>query len=110
MDAPVVYFVRFWIKPGGERKVLDWLDGGHMQNVVQQPGFLWARRYELSEADEEGWTAHAMVYGLQSQDDLDRFFTSDEVKAYAREREALGIQELLKMDRNWGPMRNALDA
>ena len=51
-----------------------------------------------------------MVYGLQSQDDLDRFFTSDEVKAYAREREALGIQELLKMDRNWGPMRNALDA
>ena len=78
MDAPVVYFVRFWIKPGGERKVLDWLDGGHMQNVVQQPGFLWARRYELSEADDEGWTAHAMVYGLQSQFVADRSVPADD--------------------------------
>lgn len=50
-----------------------------------------------------GWPAHAMVYGLRSQEDLDSFFAGDAVKAFARERVEPGIRKLLKMDRNWAP-------
>ena len=68
MNAPVVYLVKFWVKPGGEKKVFDWLDGGHLQDVVAQPGFRWASRYKLTEPDKDGWPAYAMIYGVKSAD------------------------------------------
>jgi hypothetical protein len=40
MDAPYFYIVKFWVHPDGHKSVLDWLDRGHMAEVVAQPGFL----------------------------------------------------------------------
>ncbi len=70
MDAPVVFIVRFWIKPGAQDTVLAWLDGGHIAEVVGEPGFLWARRYRLDAESGDGWPAYAMIYGLASMEEL----------------------------------------
>lgn len=109
MDAPAVYLVRFWIKPGGEKTVLEWLDGSHLKDVVEQPGFRWARRFQLVEPDAEGWSAHCMVYGLDSLDALYAYFESEAPDRFAEERETLGLVPLLKMDRNWGTLENSVD-
>lgn len=110
MEAPAIYMVKFWVKPGGEKKVFDWLDGGHLQDVVAQPGFLWARRYKLVEPDKEGWPAHAMLYGVTSLDALFAYFKSEATQRYAEERVQLGLDPLLRMDRNWGTLELAVQA
>ncbi|MDH3232136.1 MAG: DUF4286 family protein [Alphaproteobacteria bacterium] len=102
MSGDAVYMIRFWVKPGSEQKVLDWLDGGHIADVVQQPGFLWARRFTLEEPDDEGWPAFAMLYGVESLEALKTYFESEAAKGYGAERAQLGLDALLKMDRNWG--------
>ena len=65
MNAPAVYLVKFWVKPGGEKKVFEWLDGAHLKDVVAQPGILWARRYKLAQASADGWAGYAMIYGVE---------------------------------------------
>ena len=109
-EANAVYMVRFWIKPGGEQKVLDWLDKGHIADVVGQPGFLWARRFRLDGTDDDGWAAHAMIYGLESLGHLQAYMDSDAARGYAEERETLGLAPLLRMDRCWGEVEYAVDA
>ena len=111
MNAPAVYIVKFWVKPGGEKKVFAWLDGGgHLKDVVAQRGFLWARRYKLSEPDKDGWPAYAMIYGVKSLDALRAYFNSAATKRYAQERVELGLDGLLRMDRNWGTLEVAVEA
>lgn len=108
-DAPAFYLVRFWVKPGGEQRVFDWLDGGHLKDVVDQPGFLWARRYKLVRPDADGWAAYAMIYGATSVAALDAYFASAATRQYAQERISLGLDALLKMDRNWGTPEAAVE-
>ena len=110
MEAPAVYLVRFWVKPGGEKKVFQWLDGGHLKDVLAQPGFLWARRYKLTQPDKDGWPCYAMIYGVKSVAALEAYFDSSATKQYAKERIDLGLDALLKMDRNWGTLEAAVDA
>jgi len=109
-EANAVYLVRFWIKPGSEAKVFDWLDKGHIADVVAQPGFLWARRYKLEQATEDGWPGYAMIYGLESLDRLQAYFDGEAVKQYAKERQELGLDALLRMDRAWGAAEYGVDA
>ncbi len=110
MNAPAVYLVKFWVKPGGEKDVFAWLDGGHLEDVVGQPGFLWARRYKLAQPDAEGWPCYVMIYGVNSVAALEAYFASAATKRFAEERVALGLDRLLKMDRNWGTLDAAVDA
>ena len=110
MNAPVVYLVKFWVKPGGEKKVFGWLDGGHLQDVVSQPGFLWACRYKLTEPDKDGWPAYSMIYGVKSAEALRAYFNSAATKRYVEERKQLGLDSLLRMDRNWGTLEVAVEA
>ena len=86
LDAAYYYIVRYWIAPAGEARVMAWLDGGHIAEVVSQPGFLWARRIRLEEADSLGWRAFANIYGLESKAALDAYL-ADPVRArFAREQ------------------------
>jgi len=102
MDSQAVYLVNFWIRPGSESKVLKWLDGGHIADVVKQPGFLWARRFALEQPNDEGWPAFSMVYGVESLDALRTYFDGAAAKGYAEERAELGLDSLMKVDRSWG--------
>ena len=74
--APAAYLVRFWVKPGGEERLFAWLDGGHLQDVIDQPGFLWAHRYKLDLRNDEGWQGYAIVYGVKSIKALQAYFAS----------------------------------
>ena len=47
-EANFFLVVRFWIAPGGEEQVMRWIEGGHMAEVMRQPGFLWVRRLKVA--------------------------------------------------------------
>jgi len=49
-DAGFLYVVRSWVDPKAREAIMAWLDGGHVKEVVGQPGFLWCLRTDLSEA------------------------------------------------------------
>ncbi len=66
-EAKFFLVVRFWIAPGGEAQVMRWLEGGHIAEVLSQPGFLGVRRLKIPETDATGWSAHAMIYGIRSR-------------------------------------------
>lgn len=61
-----VYVVRFWVAPEARDRIMAWLKGGHIRDVVGYRGFLWCRSIDLDETDEKGWLAFAMIYGIES--------------------------------------------
>ena len=80
-DAKFFLTVRFSIEPQAERQVLAWLDGGHVAEVLRQPGFLWCRRLRLGEHQ------FAMIYGIESRAAFESYEANGELKArFARER------------------------
>jgi hypothetical protein len=100
MDAPFLYIVRFWVSPSGQRAVLQWLDRGHMAEVIGQPGFLWVRRVELEQKADDDWAAFMMIYGLETRDALMRYFEGPAPAKFAKERQP--FEAHLRMDRAWG--------
>jgi hypothetical protein len=107
-DARYFLIVRFWIAPGGEPQVMRWLEGGHMAEVLRQPGFLWTRRLKLPEEDATGgWSAHAMVYGIESREHYENYMANAALQAkFAKEREAFSIR--LRIERFSGEVDFAL--
>jgi len=100
MDAPFVYIVRFWVHPDSHGRLMAWLENGHMAEVVAQPGFLWVHRVRLAQDADDGWTAHMMIYGLDSQRSLEAYFASPLPAKFATERKP--FEHHLRMDRAWG--------
>jgi hypothetical protein len=80
-DAKFFLMVRFSITADAERQVLAWLDGGHVADVLRQPGFLWCRRLRL------GAHEFAMIYGMESRAAFEKYEANAALKAkFARER------------------------
>jgi hypothetical protein len=87
-EARFFLVVRFWIDPGGVETVMRWLEGGHIAEVLRQPGFLWLRRLKIAEADATGWSAHAMIYGIESREHYERYQANQTLHAkFNKERE-----------------------
>jgi hypothetical protein len=79
--------VRFWVAPQVEARVLKWLDGGHVAEVLSQSGFLWCRRIRLAEKDTAGWSGYAMIYAIAAKKDFERYDSNKALMAkFARER------------------------
>ena len=89
MKEPAFFLVvRFWIAPGGEAQVMRWLEGGHLAEVVRQPGFIWVKRLHMAETDATGWSAHAMIYGIESKAHYDQYMANHALHAkFSKERE-----------------------
>jgi hypothetical protein len=80
-DAKYFLMVRFTVEPQAEAQVLAWLDGGHMQEVANQKGFLWSKRVKT------GPCAYLMLYGIESKAAFDAYEANHALKArFARER------------------------
>ncbi len=111
MKAPAVYFVRFWVNPSESKKVFDYLDQVHLKDVVSQPGFLWARRYKLTQTSSEGWPGYQMIYAVESLPALETYFNSAASKRYREEAGKLGLldESVVKMERVWGALDAAVD-
>ncbi len=107
MDAPVMYVVRFWVAPEGHAQIFAWLDGGHSQEVVAQPGFRFVKRLKLEQKSDDGWDSYLMLYGLESRQALEDYFANTTLhEKFARQRSPF-IQHL-RMDRAWGALESSL--
>ena len=91
MDAPYLYVVQFWIKPDAEARLVAWLREKHLQEVADQPGFLWARMVKLDQTAQDGWQGYVNLYGLESKAALDAYFASS---ARALHERVLGVRGL----------------
>ena len=106
-DARFFLIVRFWIAPGGEALVMRWLEGGHMAEVLRQPGFLWSRRLKIAEPDATGWSAHCMLYAIESRAHYETYMANQPLHAkFAREREPFATK--LRIERFTGEVDFAL--
>ena len=87
-EAGYFYVVKLWVAPEGKAELMQWLAGGHVAEVVSQPGFLWCRQLDLKQCDVLGWEAHSMVYGIETRDAFDRYTADTSLAArFARQRE-----------------------
>lgn len=93
MNEPGFFLVvRFAVAPQAESQVLAWLDGGHMAEVLRQPGFLWCKRIRIAEHQ------YSMIYGIASKSHFDAYEANAALKAkFAREREP--FEKHMKIDR-----------
>ncbi|MDH3232828.1 MAG: DUF4286 family protein [Alphaproteobacteria bacterium] len=111
-QAGAIYLVRFWIDPDAVETVLDWLDRGHIADVIDEPGFLWARRVRLANEDaaDNGWPGFAMIYAVDSVESLESYFDSDAAQRFAAERAAKGLDTVIRMERDWGRVEFAAES
>lgn len=98
--APLVYVVRFWLAPEQEAECIDWIDGGHLQEVVDQPGFLWGQRLTLNEKNEDGWQGYLNLYGVESKGAFETYQNSAIQTKF--QEEAGRFAEHMKIDRAVG--------
>jgi hypothetical protein len=104
-DPGFFLIVRFWVAPQAEAQVIGWLDGGHVAEVLRQPGFLWCRRIRLAEKDPHGWAGYSQVYGIASKDDFDRY-SADKPLHDKFMRERAPFEKLLRIDRFFGAVED----
>ena len=77
--------VRFWVAPRAEAGLMRWLDGGHVAEVLGQPGFLWCKRIRVEKA-ADGWAGYAQIYGIESKAAFDAYNGSPLMEKFKRER------------------------
>ena len=92
--------VRFWVAPQAEAPLMQWLDGGHVAEVLRQPGFLWCKRIRLAEKAADGWTGYSMIYGIASKEDFDSYNGSSLMEKFKRERAP--FEKHMRIDRFFG--------
>jgi hypothetical protein len=91
--------VRFWVAPEAEAQVLAWLEGGHVAEVVSQPGFLWCKRITLQPKD--GWPGYSMIYGIASRAAFEAYNGNAKLMAkFAAERAPFA--DRMRIDRFFG--------
>jgi hypothetical protein len=91
--------VRFWVAPQAEAGLMRWLDGGHIAEVLGQPGFLWCKRIRL-EAAADGWAGYAQIYGIESKAAFDAYNVSPLMEKFKRERAP--FETHMRIDRFFG--------
>jgi hypothetical protein len=102
-EAKFFLVVRFSIEPEAEQKVMRWLDGGHVAEVLRTPGFLWCKRIKI---DTGGY---AMLYGIESRAAFDAYEANSELKAkFARERAP--FERHMRIERFSGEVQKAYGA
>jgi hypothetical protein len=102
-QARFFLIVRFSVEPQAEAQALAWLDGGHIAEVVGQPGFLWSKRIRL---DAGGFV---MIYGLESRAAFEAYEANAALKAkFARERAP--FERYMRIERSTGEVEAVHDA
>ena len=107
-EAGYFYVVKFWVAPEGRAEIMQWLEGGHVAEVVSQPGFLWCRQLVLQEKNASGWDAHAMIYGIESEEAFSRYNANTVLAArFAEERKPFA--QHMRVERWSGALARAFD-
>jgi hypothetical protein len=98
-DPGFFLVVRFWVAPQAASAVLGWLDGGHVAEVLRQPGFLWCKRIRLEKA-ADGWAGFSQIYAIESKAAFDAYNTSPVMEKFKRERAP--FEKQMRIDRFFG--------
>ncbi len=107
-EAAYFYVSKFWIAPAGKAALMEWLDHGHVDEVVSQPGFLWCRQIDLREKDADGCEAYLMIYALDSEANFRAYKANDALSAkFTEQRKEFAHH--LRMDRWDGPVVGVFD-
>jgi heme-degrading monooxygenase HmoA len=102
-DASFFLVVRFSIEPQAVSDVMRWLDGGHVDEVLRQKGFLWCKRLRL------GAHEFAMLYGIESRAAFEAYESNSALKAkFARERAP--FEKQMRIERFFGEAEKAYGA
>ena len=97
--------VRFWVAPEAEVEVMRWLEGGHVAEVVSQPGFLWCKRIVIEPKD--GWKGWSMIYGIESRAAFESYNGNKALMAkFASERAP--FEKKMRIDRFFGEVDYAV--
>jgi hypothetical protein len=100
MNEPGFFLVvRFWVAPRSEPALMRWLDGGHVAEVLRQPGFLWCKRIRLEKA-ADGWSGYAQIYGIKSRADFDAYNNGALMEKFKQERAP--FEKDMRIDRFFG--------
>lgn len=100
MNQPGFFLVvRFWVAPQAEAELMRWLDGGHVAEVLGQPGFLWCKRIRLDKA-ADGWSGYAQIYGIETKAAFDAYNGSPLMEKFRRERAP--FEKHMRIDRFFG--------
>jgi len=75
--APFLYYVMLDVHPKKGQPFLKWLSDKLILNVLEHPGFLWARRVALEESAEDGWKKLILVYAVNNREDYLAYKNSD---------------------------------
>lgn len=104
-DSRFFLVVRLWVAPEAEAQVLAWLEGGHVAEVLSQPGFQWCKRIRV--APKDGWPGYAMIYGIASRGHFEAYNGNARLMAkFAAERAP--FEAKMKIDRFFGEVDYAL--
>jgi hypothetical protein len=103
MNANYFLVVRFSVEPHAEAQVLRWLDGGHVQELLGQDGFLWCKRIKIQQ------NAFVMLYGIESKAAFEAYESNQALKEkFARERAP--FEKHMKIERFAGELEAAYAA
>ena len=100
-DPGFFLVVRFWVAPQAEAAVMRWLDGGHVAEVVRQPGFLWCKRIRLEERDAAGWSGYCMIYGIDTKASFEAYNDNKTLSDRFR-KERQPFEAHMRIDRFFG--------
>ena len=92
------YFVLAWVAPDVGQDFLNWLRDRHIQEVVDQPGMLWAEHIGLDQCNAEGWRGHLICYGALDQLALDGYLASPARERFVAEGKAFPGVKMERLD------------
>jgi Domain of unknown function (DUF4286) len=72
-DAPYIYLVFVEADPKRGKPYLEWLDQKHIDAVLGDPAFLWARKIKLMRPADDGWDRYVVIYGVRSFEDFQKY-------------------------------------
>lgn len=75
--GPIGYFVLSWVAPDSLPELLAWLTGGHVDEVLSQPGMLAADVTVLEEASSDGRIGVMCSYRVSSLEAYEAYQASD---------------------------------
>ena len=102
-DAKYFLTVRFSVEPRAEAELLRWLDGGHIAEVLRQPGFLYCKRLKTKAGE------YMMLYGIESRAAFEAYESNTALKEkFARERAP--FEKHMRIDRFAGEVEKSYGA
>lgn len=86
------------IKKSGERELVRWLTGGHLQEVASQPGFGCAQLLLVRSSDSDA--EYLAIYEVESSNAFESYEANVELKErFAQQRER--FDRLLRVERSF---------